>query len=147
MTSWVREGGPPGLLPIDIPVWPVPKSVHLAASAGAARSVPRNFSIGIPPGSPPALVAAAARYQKIIASAAYRAGAGAGSPDRETATASGSGDLASVVVLVGSMETGLTFETNYSYSLRLPAGQPAVVRAETVFGAMCVSSRIHHCLS
>lgn len=113
-------GGPP---PVSIPVWPVPKSVRLATHpAGAASAVSARFAVKVPTGSPQALVAAALRYQKIIASGGSSHSSKAG--------------LTSVMVTVQSLSTTLNFETNYSYSLQLPAGQPATVHAGTVFGAM-----------
>ena len=117
-------GGPP---PVSIPVWPVPQSVQLATPAGAASAVSATFAVKVPAGSPEALVAAAARYQKIIASGGSSTGSHSSSAD---------GGLASAVVTVQSLSTALNFETNYSYSLQLPAGQPATVHAATIFGAM-----------
>lgn len=114
---------PPCRPDVDIPVWPVPRSVTM--STNPPMPVSSSFKIELPAGAPPALVDAASRYQTIIRQSAHR-------DHRMMPTAAGS--LTAASVSVSSFATQLTFDTNYSYSIEINAG--AKIQSTTIFGAM-----------
>jgi hypothetical protein len=127
--------GPHGPPPVDIPVWPVPNSVVLGPPATAPVAVSPSFVVAVPASAPPALQAAAARYQAIIRKSALSSGV----PPPAAAEAVGALLSRAVVDMTGKGSAGLTFETDYSYSLKLPttgAAAAATVTAATEYGAM-----------
>ena len=129
----VPGGGQP---PVDVGVWPIPLSVKLVSmpARGAPQKVASTFAVTVAPGAPKQLVSAAARYetiiQKSVATAADRSGAAA--------------PIIGATVQVSGSSTKLTFETDYSYTLRLPStgtgdgvgNMKAAVTATSIFGAM-----------
>ena len=108
---------------VDVPVWPVPRSVTL--STNPPMPVSSSFTVKLPDGAPSALVDAASRYQAIIRQSAR---------GRGYKSAPGGASLATATVSVGSTATQLSFETDYSYSVQIGSG--ATIHAPTVFGAM-----------
>ena len=138
VSSWVinatcRQGpgpsppAPPCVPPcrpdVDVPVWPVPRSVTL--SSNPPMPVSSSFKFELPDGAPPALVDAASRYQSIIRQS--------GHSDYRVAS-TGAGSLTTASVSVTSSATQLTFDTDYSYSIDINAG--AKIQSATIFGAM-----------
>ena len=128
--------GPTGPPPVDIPVWPIPTSVTLLATAGLDAAVAPTFAITVSAGAPSPLVAAAVRYQTIIRKSA----AVAATQSKLSFAHTAGGSLAGATVQVTGNSTSLTFETDYSYALQLPGGSggaaTAIVSAANVFGAM-----------
>jgi hypothetical protein len=118
---------PPCRPEIDIPVWPVPRSVTL--SANAPMPVSSSFKFELPHGAPPALADAGSRYQAIIRQSAH-----SDYHVHSYVTSMGAGTLATASVSVSSSATQLTFGTDYSYSIEIGAG--AKIQSATIFGAM-----------
>lgn len=139
MTSWLMQS-PPAPLPAAalLHVWPIPSSVVPPSSpAGSSLSVSKDFAVNVASDAPPELTDAAQRYQDIIRAAAF-----AGRTSHMSRGSGAADELSSVTVTVLVDDVTLTFETDYSYSLKIPSEAPweAVVSAKSIYGAMYVQT-------